>query len=219
VAQQFAPPTADDAGSELRRHLTILRRRDPHLSRALKEIGFPGPRKVVPGFAALARIIIDQQVSTAAGAAIWAKLTKACNGKVTPRRILALSEPALRACGLSGQKVRYVVGLADAVNSKALDLDALESADDATVRAALTALKGIGNWTADIYLMFAMGRTDIWPVADLALQHGVRMLRGHPAKPTAKEMEVLAELWRPYRSCAAIFLWHYYAAQRKKAAE
>jgi len=209
-------PKAAAARHPLHRHLTILGRRDPHIRRAIKEVGLPGPRRIEPGFAALVRIIVDQQVSTASGAAIWARLAHACDGAVTPARILAHGEMGLRGCGLSGPKARYVLGVAEAVANNHLDLDALDAADDDAVRATLTALKGIGNWTADIYLMFAMGRTDVWPVADLALQHGVRLLHGRRKKPTVKVMATVGELWRPYRSGAAILLWHYYGSARKK---
>jgi len=156
--------------------LRILRRRCPHIRRALKEVGLPEPRRWEPGFATLIKIIVDQQVSIAAGAAIWAKLARACKGRVTAKRLLALSEPDMRACGLSGQKARYARGAADAVENGQLDFKRLHTADDEAVRTTLTALKGIGPWSADIYLLFAMGRPDVWPVADLALQHGVRLL-------------------------------------------
>jgi DNA-3-methyladenine glycosylase II len=205
------------SGDDLHRHLRILRRRCPHIRRAVTAVGLPEPRKIAPGFASLIRIIIDQQVSTKAGAAIRAKLEKACKGRVTARRLLALGEPGLRACGFSGAKARYARGVAEAVIAKRLDFKRLHAADDDTVRTTLTALKGIGPWSADIYLMFALGRADVWPVADLALQHGVRLLHGHAERPSQAEMEEIAEIWRPYRSGAAILLWRYYGAALKKA--
>jgi DNA-3-methyladenine glycosylase II len=124
----------------------------------------------------------------------------------------------LRGCGQSGQKARYILGVADAILENRLDLGALETADDNTVRKVLTALKGVGNWTADIYMLFAMGRADVWPAADLALQHGIRLLHGRRVKPNLKAMIELAEAWRPYRSGAAVLLWHYYGALRHKTA-
>lgn len=207
------------AADPLHSHLAILSRRDPHIRRVIKEHGLPGSRRTAPGFATIARIIGDQQVSTAAGKAIFAKLEAACRGEVTPERVHALGEPGLRGCGQSGQKARYILGVADAIVENRLDLAALETADDETVRKALTALKGVGNWTADIYMLFAMGRADVWPAADLALQHGIRMLHGRRVKPNLKAMIELAEMWRPYRSGAAVLLWHYYGALRHKTAK
>jgi DNA-3-methyladenine glycosylase II len=171
---------------------------------------------LAPGFATLIRIIVDQQVSTAAGASIWRRLAAACGGRVTARRLAALGEAGLRGCGLSGQKARYALGVAAAVLGGRLDFRRLHAGDDDTVRTTLTALKGIGPWTADIYLMFALGRPDVWPVADLALQHGMRLLHGLADRPGAKDMLTLGEKWRPYRSGAAILLWRYYGALQKK---
>lgn len=203
--------------SELHRHLGILRRRDKRLAGAIRLAGLPGPRAMTPGFATLIRIIVDQQVSTAAGAAIWAKLKAAADGRVTPRRLLDRGEEGLRAAGMSGQKARYALGLADAADKGVLNLRALARAGDDEVRATLTAFKGVGVWTADIYLMFGMGRPDIWPVGDLAIQHAVRMLHGLDARPALKDLEALGAPWRPYRSSAAIFLWHYFAHMRRLA--
>ena len=200
----------------MRRNLGILRRLCPHIRRAVREVGYPEPRSRQAGFGTLIRIVIDQQVSTAAGAAIWAKLAKACGGRVTPARLTALGETGLRASGFSLQKAGYALGIAAAVQSKRLSFAKLHGRDDTAVRETLTALKGIGAWSADIYLMFAMGRPDVWPVADLALQHGVRMLHGLADRPTVKEMELIGEIWRPYRSGAALLLWRYYGAMVRK---
>ncbi len=203
--------------AEIKRQLGILRRRDENVARALKSAGMPGARVMKPGFATLIRIIVDQQVSVAAGAAIWAKLSRAAGGSVTAPRLLALGETGLRAAGLSGQKARYALGLAEGVAARRLNFASLGRARDEDVRETLIAYKGIGLWTADIYLMFGMGRPDIWPVGDLALQIGAQLLHGLKAKPTPKEMELIAEPWRPYRSSASILLWRYYAAEREKA--
>jgi DNA-3-methyladenine glycosylase II len=205
-----------ETAEEIKRQLGTLRRRDPRISHAIKAVGFPGPRMMSPGFATLTRIIIDQQVSTAAGAAIWAKLRKAA-GNITPARLLALGERGLRSCGLSSQKARYTLGIADATAARTLNFAALSKADDAAVREALMAFKGVGVWTADIYLMFGMGRPDIWPVGDLGLQNAVQLLHGLKVRPTPKAMEEIAEPWRPYRTSAAILLWRYYGASRPKA--
>jgi DNA-3-methyladenine glycosylase II len=204
--------------AEIKRHLAILRRRDKRLSQAIKVAGHPEPRVIGPGFATLIRIIGDQQVSTAAGAAIWAKLKRNAGGSVTAARLLKLGEDGVRASGFSSQKTRYALGLAEAVAARKLDFKKLERADDETVRATLTAHKGVGTWTADIYLMFGMGRPDVWPVGDLALQMAVQMLHELETKPSAKDREAFGEAWRPYRSSASLLLWRYYGATRAKKA-
>ena len=201
---------------EVRRQLGILRRRDKRLSKAITSTGMPGARMMKPGFATLIRIIVDQQVSVAAGAAIWAKLRRAAGGQISAQRLLDLDEPGLRSAGLSGQKTKYALGLAEAVARRELNLSALSRASDEDVRDTLIAFKGIGIWSADIYLMFGLGRPDIWPVGDLGLQIGAQWLRGLKDKPTEKQMESIAEPWRPYRSSAAIFLWHYYGSERER---
>ena len=211
-------PASAATKPELHRHLAILARRDPHIRKAIKEVGLPAPRHSKPGFAALAKIIVDQQVSIAAGAAIWKRLAGACGGKVNAQHIRDMSDSELRTCGLSAQKVRYVRGTADAVAARQLNFTKLDRADDDTVRGALTSLKGIGTWSADIYLLFALGRADVWPAADLGLQHGVRLLLGKRDKPSLDAMMDVAEAWRPYRSGAAVLLWHYYGASLKRKA-
>lgn len=181
----------------------------PHMRTAMVEHGRPRSRKRAPGFATLVRIIVDQQVSVQAGAAIWARLETAL-GSVTPRAVLAAGEEGLRAAGLSGQKARYVMGIADAIVGGGLDLERLARCREDTIRRELTALKGIGDWTADIYLMFALGRADVWPVADIALQAAAGRLIGLDERPDAKGLLEIGERWRPYRSVAAVMLWHFY---------
>jgi DNA-3-methyladenine glycosylase II len=198
--------------AEIKKHLGVLKRRDKNIAAALSFAGLPEPRVIGPGFPTLIRTIATQQVSTAAGAAIWAKLQRNAGGRVTAAGLLKLGESGLRASGFSGQKARYALGLAEAVAARKLNLKALEHADDDTVRATLTAFKGIGTWTADIYLMFGMGRPDVWPVGDLALQVAAQLLHGLDAKPSAKDLMALGEVWRPYRSSVSLLLWRYYGA-------
>jgi DNA-3-methyladenine glycosylase II len=206
------------SAEDIKRHLDVLKRRDKRIAAAIKFAGLPEPRDTGGGFARLINIIGNQQVSTAAGQAIWAKLKRNAGGRVTAGTLLKLGESGMRASGFSGQKARYALGLAEAVDARKLNFKALERADDDTVRATLTAYKGIGTWTADIYLMFGMGRPDIWPVGDLALQIAVQMLHGLEARPSARELVGLGEGWRPYRSSVSLLLWRYYGANLAKRA-
>lgn len=186
--------------------------RDPRLKRAHDLVGTPEPRVRAGGFAALLRIIAEQQVSVAAGAAIWAK-TERTLGTVTARAVAEADDDTLKACGLSRPKVRYARALAEAVVAGTLDLDALaEEPDDAAIRRALTALPGIGRWTADIYMMFCLGHPDVWPAGDLALQVAVQRLLGLSGRPGIVEMDTIASHWKPWRSTAALLLWRYYRA-------
>lgn len=206
--------TALEKPYDVARDLKALAKQCRHMAKAVKLAGVPGPRLSQPGFAPLIRIIAGQQVSVSAAAGIWAKLEKNCGGRVTPEAVLTLQEPGLRASGFSGQKSRYALGLAEAAVAGALDFKALHKCDNEKVRETLTSYKGVGNWTADIYLMFCMGRGDVWPAADLGLQAGIQLLQGLKKRPNAKQGEAIAEVWRPYRSSAAIMLWHYYGFAR-----
>jgi DNA-3-methyladenine glycosylase II len=204
---------------DVHKHLGVLRRRDKKISAAIKAAGLPGSRKMQPGFATLIRIIVDQQVSVAAGASIWRKLESAAQGEVSPARLLKLNEPGLRGCGFSGQKARYALGVAEATRAGDLDFAALNDMPDDAVRKILIALKGVGPWTVDIYLMFGMGRPDVWPVGDLVLQHSARAMLGLRQRPTPERLTKIGEDWKPYRSSAALLLWHYWhhlSAQAKK---
>ena len=180
-----------------------------HMRRAYETAGAPLARTREDGFQSLLRTIVDQQVSTHAGAAIWRKLGTVL-GDVTPESVLAADEDTLRSGGLSRAKARYGKALADEIVSGRLDLIALRKASDADVMEQLTAVKGIGRWTAEIYLMFALGRPDVFPVGDLALLVAAGRLLGLEERPSQKEMEEIAETWRPWRSTAALMLWHYY---------
>lgn len=198
-----------DSAAKLKRALKALAKQDPVMARALVDVGFPEPRDREAGFANLLRIIVCQQVSNEAGAAIWRKL-HARLVDVTPEKVGRVRETTLRDCGLSRPKVRYAKALARAITKEGLDIEGLAEAPDEDVRARLTAVTGIGAWTADIYLMFALGRPDIMPGGDLALAVAAERLLGLNARPTPVELEALAERWKPYRTAAAIMLWHYY---------
>jgi DNA-3-methyladenine glycosylase II len=199
----------DDA--RLRTGLAELARLDPDVAREIERIGPPAARVRPPGFATLLNIVTAQQVSTHAARAIFARLEGRL-GAVTPEALLAVGEDQLRACGLSARKVAYARGLAEAVATGTLDLDALSHAPDEAVVEAITALKGFGRWSADIYLLFALGRADAWPMGDLAVRLALMRLKGWPDRPDDAAMARQGEAWRPWRGCGAIFLWHYYGA-------
>lgn len=185
---------------------------DQDVARALARVGYPAPRQREPGFATLLRIMVAQQLSTRSAAAIWARLEAACAPAVTAERYLALDEAALRAIGFSRQKMAHGRALAEAVAAGALDLDALATVPEEAAIATIATLRGFGRWSAEIYLLFALGRADVFPADDLGLQVGMQRLKRLEARPNRKAMDQLAEHWRPLRGCGAIFLWHYYGA-------
>lgn len=185
---------------------------DVDVARALARVGYPAPRQREPGFATLLRIMVAQQLSTRSAAAISARLEAACAPAVTAERFLALDEAAFRAIGFSRQKLAYGRALAEAIVAGTLDLDALATMPEEEAIAAISALRGFGRWSAEIYLLFALGRADIFPADDLGLQVGMQRLKRLDARPNRKAMAELAEPWRPLRGCGAIFLWHYYGS-------
>jgi DNA-3-methyladenine glycosylase II len=183
---------------------------DADVARAIALIGYPAPRQREPGFATLLRIMVAQQLSTRAAAAIWARLETACAPAVSAERYLALDDATFRTIGFSRQKMAYGRALAEAVAAGALDLEALATVPEEDAIRAISALRGLGRWSAEIYLLFALGRADIFPADDLGLQVGMQRLKRLEARPNRKAMDLLAEHWRPLRGCGAIFLWHYY---------
>ncbi|GGI87199.1 DNA-3-methyladenine glycosidase [Polymorphobacter multimanifer] len=183
---------------------------DPRLAAAIDRIGAPEPRIRPRGPATLLRAIIGQQVSVKAAASIWNRLEAAAGGDANDlARLAALSPEELRAAGLSGQKASYVHALAAAVIAGHLDFASLPEDDEQAVL-ALTAIKGIGRWTAEIYLLFAEGRPDVFPGGDLAVQIEMGRLLGLPARPPEKATRLLAEPFRPHRGALAILCWHSY---------
>lgn len=187
---------------------------DPALARAEALVPPFAFRLRSGGFAGLLRLIVEQQVSTASAAAIWARV-EAGLGEVGPERVLALGLEPLRGLGLSLPKARYALALARAEAEGRLDLPALAGLDDAAALAALTALPGVGPWTAQIYLMFCEGRTDLFPAGDVALQEALRWLDARPERPDARAAEARALAWSPRRSVAAHLLWAWYGAVRR----
>lgn len=188
---------------------------DPDLARLVAEHGSPPLWQRPTGFPSLVLFILEQQVSLASAAAAYRKL-KLRLGTMTPAAVLASTPEDLRLDGVSRQKDRYLRALADAVATGALDLDALETQADEDVRVSLMALPGIGRWTADVYLLACLGRPDLWPVGDRALQVAVAEALALPTVPTASELEPLGDRWRPVRSTAARILWHGYLGRRNR---
>ena len=197
------------SANQLRADLDTLAARDPRLAAALLHAGYPEPRIRERGYATLLRTIVGQQISFKAADAVWAKLAAAVGNIATPAAMLARSEADLRAAGLSRQKIGYAFSLAGLCDTGTLDFDALPN-DDEDAIALLTQAKGIGRWSAEIYLLFAEGRPDIWPAGELAVQESVRRIVGLDVRPDEKVARAIAENWRPHRGAAAIFAWHHY---------
>ncbi len=193
-----------------------LLRQDPRLEPVVAVASRVPLRRRAHGFAGLAQIIVAQQLSTASASAIWGRLTAAYD-PLDPERIRRARAATLGRIGLSGAKIRAFKAIATAIHD-GLDLEALADlpADDA--HRALTALHGVGPWTADIYHLFCLGHADAWPAGDLAVQEAMRLAFHRKARPTVKEMGPLAEPWRPLRGVAALLLWTYYRAIKKRDA-
>ena len=192
----------------LKASLDEIGRIEPAFAAALERAGYPQPRISEPGYVTLLRAIVGQQVSIKAAASVWAKLDGIVGGAADPARIAAASDEQLRSAGLSRQKASYASSLAQEVLSGRLDLHDLP-ADDEEAIARLVRVKGIGRWSAEIYLLFAEGRPDIWPAGDLAVQIEVGRILGLEGRPTESQVRTLAEPWRPHRGAAAIFSWHH----------
>jgi DNA-3-methyladenine glycosylase II len=181
---------------------------DPNMAIAIERVGAPEQRRREPGFPALVNIVVSQQVSLQSAAAIWGRLTE--TGPVTAGALLALGEEGLRAVGFSRPKVRYTLALAGQVSSGVFEPSRLAGMNDDEAMAAVTALLGFGRWSGEIYLMFCLGRPDIWPAGDIALQEAARAVKDLDRRPNPAEMDQIAETWRPWRSVAAHLLWRYY---------
>ena len=194
---------------QLRTGLDAIAEREPAFARALSLAGYPEPRIRERGYRTLLRTIVGQQVSVAAAASVWRKLEAELGEDMAPDVLLAAEFDALRACGLSRQKQGYARSLCELVAGGELDLENLP-ADDEEAIAELVRIKGIGRWSAEIYLLFAEGRPDIWPAGDLAVQAGIGRILALPERPSEKQARALAEPWSPHRGAAAILTWHCY---------
>src|SRR3954466_15286161 len=186
-----------------------LASREPAFARVIERHGVPEPRRSEPGAHTLLRTIVGQQVSVAAARSMWSKLEAAYGSPPDLQAILKASDEELRLAGISRQKAGYARSLAELVLSGELKLDALPADDDEAI-ALLTRIKGIGRWSAEIYLLFAEGRPDVWPAGDLAVQVEIGRMLGLPEKPSEKHLRELAEPWRPFRGAAAVLAWHSY---------
>lgn len=193
----------------LRTSLDAVAADHPLIATLIADYGYPEPRLRERGYETLLRTIVGQQVSVAAAASVWAKLETVLGPGCAPEALLAQDFDTLRACGLSRQKQGYARSLAELVTSGALDLHALPEDDEEAI-ASLIQIKGIGRWSAEIYLLFAEGRKDIWPAGDLAVQISVGHILGLPERPSEKAIREIAEAWRPHRSAMAIMAWHRY---------
>lgn len=188
--------------------LKKLAANDPHIAEALTRIGLPPPRSRPPGFGSLTRIILGQQVSVAAASSIWNRLTAGID-PLTPENVASRTVDELRAFGLSRQKANYLLGLAADLAEGRLDLERIHALDDDAAIIELMKLKGFGRWSAEIYLLFSLGRPDIFPAGDLGLAVAMQRLKRLRKRPDPKRLLKLSESWRPYRGAAALFLWHF----------
>lgn len=198
--------------AQLREGVDWIAAREPAVAAAVARVGYPAERERGRGYATLLRTILGQQVSYLAADAMWRRFEATAGDPADPAAMLALDDAALRACGFSRQKAGYGRGLAAAVAAGTLDFEALPDDDEAAV-AALSALKGIGRWSAEVYLLFSEGRADVFPAGDLAVQIEMGRVLGLDARPSEREARALAERWRPWRGAGAALLWHHYGTK------
>jgi DNA-3-methyladenine glycosylase II len=209
------PPIANEA--RLSEAAEALRAQDPDLVERLLAVGGPPPlRRREPGFAGLASIVVSQQVSVASASAIFGRLETRL-APLEASRVAAATEEELRGCGLSTPKIRALRAVAEAIVERRLDLAGLAAVDAEEAHDKLIAVKGIGPWTADIFLLFCLGHPDAFPAGDLALQEAAKLALGLRARPDAARLEGIAERWRPWRGVAARMLWAYYRGVKKRS--
>lgn len=203
--------------STYRRGLSRLARGDPGLARTLSNWGDPPLWTHPRGFPGIVIAILGQQVSIESADAAFNKLQGAI-GEVTPDSVLSLDDTAMKRIGFSRQKASYVRGVAQGIIDGEIDLAGLESVDNELARERLVRIRGIGAWTADTYLLFALRRQDAWPTGDLALARAIQEVRELPEMPNPKQVDTIAEDWRPWRAVAARILWHHYLCERGRDA-
>jgi DNA-3-methyladenine glycosylase II len=184
---------------------------DAQVKAAIDLIGFPEERRRGHGFDVILRIIVGQQLSVKAAASISERVNALMDNAPTPEKLMSFDDETLRGAGLSKQKVGYVRSLGDAITSGSLDCDQLPYMADEDALKAITSIKGLGRWSAEMYLMFSLGRLDVWPVGDIAVRAGIGRIIGLAERPTEKELDEIGERWRPHRSSMALLAWHYYS--------
>ena len=199
----------DVEDSQFDRGIKFLTESDLDLATVIERFGKPPQWKREPGFATLIRIILEQQVSLSSAKAAFERLCNAVDS-VTPQSFILLDDTKLKAIGFSRQKTRYGRELAQAIINSQLDLNSLEKLDDLEIRKRLTQIKGIGDWTVDMYLMMALQRLDVFPSKDLAVAIAIKEIKSLDTRPKAAELESIALPWKPYRAIATKILWHYY---------
>ena len=204
--------TTLDSSAELKTHIQALIELEPRFAPVYEQVGVPSLRRNEGGFAALLRAIVGQQLSVAAASSIWQRLVDA--NLITSKTLIQADDDDLRAQGLSKQKIRYVRSLVD----HDIDYQALTTMSDGEVIDTLTAVTGIGRWTAEMYLLFSLGRADILAVDDLAIRVAAMALLELPERPTPKQLKVATQSWSPYLSAASLLLWAYYGGLKDKEA-
>jgi DNA-3-methyladenine glycosylase II len=204
--------TTLDSSAELKTHIQALIELEPRFAPVYEQVGVPSLRRNEGGFAALLRAIVGQQLSVAAASSIWQRLVDA--DLITPKTLIQADDDDLRAQGLSRQKIRYVRSLV----GHDIDYQALTTMSDGEVIDTLTAVTGIGRWTAEMYLLFSLGRADILAVDDLAIRVAAMALLEFPERPTPKQLKVATQSWSPYLSAASLLLWAYYGGLKDKEA-
>ncbi|HTZ78365.1 MAG TPA: DNA-3-methyladenine glycosylase 2 family protein [Stellaceae bacterium] len=211
-----AAPIASPVPNGLVDGVRILTARDPGLARIVAEHGMPSFARRPANFGTLLHIILEQQLSIDVAARLWLRLREECR-PLTPRRFLGLDDATLKRCGFTRQKIGYARDLAAAILARRFSPRALARLDDNEALAAITALRGFGAWSAEVFLLFAEGRPDIWPAEDLGLRVAVQWLKDLPERPTGAYLRSLGEAWRPWRSVAACLLWQLYLKRLNRA--
>jgi DNA-3-methyladenine glycosylase II len=207
MPQQFTKSTYQSICDE-------LGQMDADFAKVIDLYGYPPFWSRPNTFESLVHIILEQQVSLASALSALNKLRERVQ-EITPARILLLTDAEMRECYCSRQKTAYIRYLAEAIISGQINLKAFAQMEDEDIRRQLTALKGIGNWTVDVYVMFALQHTDAFPVGDLAIVNSIKRLKALPKETTKEELVIIAERWKPYRTVASMLLWHYYLSDRK----
>lgn len=199
------------SSSNIKVSLDELAKADKDVAKAVELVGYPAERINPQGFNTVLRVIVGQQLSVKAAATIWGRVQALAGETAVPDDYTKIDDAALRTAGLSRQKINYVRSLCETIEDGTLDFDLLATLPDDEAIKAITAVKGLGVWSAHIYLMFSLGRADIMPIGDLAVRVGIGRIVGLTERPTEKECGEIGDRWRPHRSAMALLAWHYYS--------